>query len=131
MIMEYLYHLANASLTLRIVEFLHSNPVLPLEFVTIIHHMEGWIVRIKMKRPLNAKTDGDFRALMLELGVAYQPTPLMQQALQALAMGQPALQVMQDYQVAVVSHGPPAQTEIEAFRHHFIQGLGYCPANLA
>lgn len=49
--MEYLYYLANASLTLRIVECLHSRPQLPLSFVTVIHQIDGWVVKVKMKSP--------------------------------------------------------------------------------
>lgn len=129
--MEYRYYLANASLTLRIVEFLHDRPELRLEYVTIIHRLEGWVVRIMLQQSLSPQAAGDFQALLLELGVPYQAPPLIERALQALATGESALKVMQDYQVAVVSHGPPMQSEIEAFREHFIQGLGYCPSNLA
>ncbi len=41
--MEYLYYLANASLTLRIVEYLHFKPHLPVCFVTVIHQLDGWV----------------------------------------------------------------------------------------
>jgi hypothetical protein len=37
---------------------------------------------------------------------------------------------MQRYQVAVIAHGQPDLSEIEAFRQQFIQGLGYCPETL-
>jgi hypothetical protein len=48
-----------------------------------------------------------------------------------LAGGQSPVDVMRRYQVAVVSHGKPEKEEIEAFRQHFIRGLGYCPQTLA
>ena len=59
--MEYLYYLANASLTLRIVEHLHGRPQMPLSFITVIHQIDGWVVKVKMKSPLNSQQDGDFR----------------------------------------------------------------------
>jgi hypothetical protein len=34
-------------------------------------------------------------------------------------------------QVAVVSHGYPDKSDIEAFRQQFTMGLGYCPETLA
>jgi len=56
--MEYLYYLANASLMLRI-EYLHGKPQTPVSFVTVIHQINGWVVKVKMK-PLNPQEDGDF-----------------------------------------------------------------------
>ena len=129
--MEYRYYLANASLTLRVVEFLKAHPRLPLQYVTVIHGIEGWVVRIKMEVLLTPQADGDFRAVMLELGIPYQPSLIVDEALRTLAAGESALKVMEEYKVAVVSHGPPMESEIEAFREHFIEGLGYCPSNLA
>ena len=41
------------------------------------------------------------------------------------------MEVMQRYQVAVVSHGTPDRAEIEEFRTQFVRGLGYCPETLA
>ena len=55
--MEYLYYLGNASLTLRIVEYLHSRPQLPVSFVTVIHQIDGWVVKVKMKSPLNTQQE--------------------------------------------------------------------------
>lgn len=53
--MEYLYYLANASLTLRVVQYLHGRPQLPVSFVTVIHQIDGWVVRIKLKNPVSSK----------------------------------------------------------------------------
>jgi hypothetical protein len=129
--MEYLYYLANASLTLRIVEQLHSMKHLPVGFMTVIHQIDGWVVKVKMNQPLDAQQDGDFRAFMNELGVVYQPGIRVQMALWGLETGQSPVDVMQRYQVAVVSHGTPDRSEIEEFRKQFVQGLGYCPETLA
>jgi hypothetical protein len=129
--MDYLYFLANASLTLRVVEYLHSTPWLPVQFITVIHQIDGWVVKIKMNGPLTPHQHGDFRALMNELGIPYDPEIRLQMALWSLETGQSPIDVMRRYQVAVVSHGHPDKSDIEAFRQQFTMGLGYCPETLA
>ncbi|OLP16297.1 hypothetical protein BST81_22105 [Leptolyngbya sp. 'hensonii'] len=129
--MEYIYYLSNASLTLRVVEHLHAAPQLPVRFMTVIHQIDGWIVKIKLSRPLNAQDDGDFRAYLNELGIPYEPEIRIQMALWSLETGQSAVEVMRCYQVAIVSHGNPDRSEIEEFRKQFVMGLGYCPETLA
>ncbi|ABA24398.1 conserved hypothetical protein [Trichormus variabilis ATCC 29413] len=129
--MEYLYYLANASLTLRVVQYLHGRPQLPVSFVTVIHQIDGWVVRIKLKNPVSSQEDGDFRAFLNELGISYEPPMRVQMALWSLEAGQCPVDVMRRYQVAIVSHGSPEREEIEAFRQQFVRGLGYCPETLA
>lgn len=58
--MEYLYYLANASLTLRLVKYLHGLPQIPVSYVTVINLLDGWVVNVKMKFPLNPQQDKDF-----------------------------------------------------------------------
>jgi hypothetical protein len=129
--MDYLYYLANASLTLRIVEFLHTRTQLPLRFMTVVHRLDGWIVRVNFSHPIAAQEDGDFRAFLNELGISHDPNIRVKMALWGLENGQSPVEVMQQYQIAVVSHGRPDRIEIEAFREQFVQGLGYCPETLA
>lgn len=129
--MEYLYYLGNASLTLRIVEYLHSRLELPVSFVTVIHQIDGWVVKVKMKSRLNTQQDGDFRAFLNELGIAYEAPIRVRMALWSLEAGQSPVDVMRRYQVAIVSHGSPEREEIESFRQQFVRGLGYCPETLA
>jgi hypothetical protein len=129
--MEHLYYLANASLTLRLVQFLHGKPEIPVSFVTVIHQIDGWVVRIKFKYPLCDQMDGDIRAFFNELGISYEPPMRVQMAFWSLEAGQSAVDVMRRYQVAIVSHGNPENGEIEAFRQQFVRGLGYCPETLA
>ncbi|MCL6436004.1 MAG: hypothetical protein K6T90_17690 [Leptolyngbyaceae cyanobacterium HOT.MB2.61] len=129
--MDYLYYLANASLTLRIVEYLHTSKHLPVLFLTVIHQIDGWIVRVKMSQYLEPQQHGDFQAFMNELGVPFEPNIRVQMALWGLETGQSPIDVMHRYQVAVVSHGQPDREEIEEFRKQFVQGLGYCPETLA
>lgn len=129
--MEYTYYLANASLTLRVVEHLLGALRLPLEFMTVIHQIDGWVIRIKMDDGIKADEAEDFRAYMNELGIAYDPGIRVRMALWGLETGQSPIDVMRRYQVAIVSHGKPDREEIEAFRRQFVMGLGYCPETLA
>ena len=129
--MEYLYYIANASLTLRIAEYLHSASHLPVDFMSVIHQIDGWVVRIKLKGQVSPQEDGDFRAFLNELGISYEPPMRVQMALWSLEAGQCPVDVMRRYQVAIVSHGSPERDEIEAFRQQFVRGLGYCPETLA
>lgn len=129
--MEYLYYLANASLTLRIIEYLHGRSQMPVAFVTVIHQIDGWVVKVKMNSPLSPQQTGDFQAFLNELGISYEPPMRVNMALWSLEAGQSPIDVMRRYQVAVVSHGSPEREEIEAFRQQFVRGLGYCPETLA
>lgn len=129
--MEYLYYLANASLTLRIIQLLHARPQIPLSFVTVIHQIDGWVVRVKLRGQISPQEDGDIRAFLNELGISYEPPMRVQMALWSLEAGQCPVDVMRRYQVAIVSHGNPEKEEIEAFRQQFVRGLGYCPETLA
>ncbi|MDC0832868.1 hypothetical protein CKA32_002559 [Geitlerinema sp. FC II] len=128
--MDYLYYLANASLTLRVVEHLKRNNF-PVQFVTVIHQIDGWAIRVKMESPLEARQDGDFQAYLKELGIPYPSNIRVQMAMWSLETGQTPVDVMRRYQVAIVCHGRPDIEEIEAFRHQFVRGLGYCPETLA
>ncbi len=129
--MEYLYYLANASLTLRVVQYLHARPRIPVSFITVIHQIDGWVVRVKLDYPINNNEDGDIRAFFNELGIRYEPPMRVQMALWSLEAQQNPVEVMRRYQVAIVSHGSPDKEEIEAFRQQFVRGLGYCPETLA
>ncbi|CAD0226031.1 hypothetical protein PA905_19390 [Planktothrix agardhii CCAP 1459/11A] len=129
--MEYLYYLANTSLTLRVIDFLCSNHSFPVEFITVIHQIDGWIVKVKMCQYLTPQEHGDFRAFMQELGIPYEPDMRILMALWGLETGQSPLSVMRRYQVAVVSHGIPNREDVESFRTQFVRGLGYCPEALA
>jgi hypothetical protein len=128
---EYLYYLATASLTLRVVEYLHTIPWLSVKFMTVIHQIDGWVVKVKLNESLDPERDGNFRAFLNELGIPYDPEIRVRMALWGLETGQSPVDVMRRYQVAVVSHGTPDRYEIEEFRRQFVQGLGYCPETLA
>lgn len=129
--MDYTYYLANASLTLRLVEYLHSTPWLPVDFMTVIHQIDGWVVRVRLTDALEPYHAGNLQAFLNELGIPFEPSVRVRMACWGLETGQSAVDVMRRYQVAVVSHGAPDSSEIEAFRQQFVQGLGYCPETLA
>ncbi|MBW4655188.1 MAG: hypothetical protein KME20_19425 [Kaiparowitsia implicata GSE-PSE-MK54-09C] len=129
--MDYVYYLANASLTLRIVEFLHQSPRLSVKSLTVIHQIDGWVVKVKLSDVPTLHQDADFRAFLNELGIPYEPDIRVRMALWGLETGQSPVSVMRRYQVAVVSHGNPDFEEIEEFRKQFVSGLGYCPETLA
>ena len=129
--MEYLYYLANASLTLRVVERLLCVTQLPLEFITVIHQIDGWVVKVKLHESATERSQQNLRAFLNEIGIVYEPRFRVRMALWGLEMGQSAVDVMRRYQVAVVSHGKPDRVEIEEFRKQFVTGLGYCPETLA
>lgn len=129
--MEYTYYLANASLTLRVVEHLLASLRLPLDFMTVIHQIDGWVIRIKLHEVIDASDAEDFRAFLNELGISHDPGIRVRMALWGLETGQSPVDVMRRYQVAIVSHGRPDRNEIEAFRRQFVMGLGYCPETLA
>ena len=129
--MEYIFALDNANLTLRVVELLHGNSTLPINAVTVLHHREGWILRVQFKWLPHPQHAGDLLAFMEELGYSYQPSRVIAGVFQGLDAGQSPMDMIKKYQVSVVAHGQPTQVEIEAFRQQFIQGLGYCPPSLA
>jgi hypothetical protein len=130
-LMDYLYFLANASLTLRVTEYLRAMTHLPSSSMTVIHQINGWIVKVKFNHTLTPEQHGDFRAYMNELGIPYQPEMRLQMVFWSLETGQSPIEVMRRYQVAIVSHGTPDLSDIEAFRQQFTKGLGYCPETLA
>ncbi|MEM6449854.1 MAG: hypothetical protein AAF703_06030 [Cyanobacteria bacterium P01_D01_bin.105] len=129
--MEYIYYLTNASLTLRVVERLLGVTQLPLEFMTVVHQMNGWILKVKLHESVGKQALHNFIAFLNEVGTAYDPPFRVRSAFWALEMGQSEKDVMRRYQVAVVSHGKPDRCEIEEFTTQFVTGLGYCPETLA
>lgn len=129
--MEYVYFLANASHTLRVVKYLQAMPHIPVKFITVLHLVDGWVFLVKMDFPLSPQSEGDIKAFLTEMGILYSPPMRVRLALWSLEAGESAINVMRRYQVIVVRHGNPDSSEIEAFRHQFIEKLGYCPQTLA
>ena len=118
--MEYLYFFENASLTLRIFDYLCGFSQMPVALVTVIHQMDGWLVRVKMNSSLNSQQDGDLRAYLNELGTPEEPSRRINMVLASLSAGQSAIDIMHRYQVVVVFHGSPKQEEIQTLRQLLI-----------
>ncbi|AFZ49556.1 hypothetical protein [Dactylococcopsis salina] len=129
--MQYIYFLSNASLTLRLIDHLCRDCQFPTSIVTVIHRIDGWLVKIKFSQELTQAQHKDFQAYLSEIGIPYEPEIRLQMALWSLEVGQSIVDVMRRYQLAVVSHGQPNYSDIEAFREQFTKGLGYCPETLA
>jgi len=129
--MDYIYFLGNASLCLRVVEYLRNSAELPDCILTVIHQIDGWIIRMKFTQILTLNQHGNFTALMGEIGICYDLQPRINQVCWELDANCSALDVMRRYQVAIISHGEPDRTEIDLFREQFTKGLGYCPETLA
>jgi hypothetical protein len=128
--MDYLYYLGNASLVLRIVEYLQRHDIQSVQFMTVIHQLDGWVVKVRCTTAWTENELGNFQAFLQELGISYQPSALIRQSQADLEQGCSPVEVMRRYQVAVIAHGQPEGSEIETFRDQFIQGLGYCPQTL-
>jgi hypothetical protein len=130
--MDYLYYIANASLTLRIIDRLKQYPYAAgYPSITVVHQINGWVVKIRFERPLANQERGNLHAYLSELGISYNPEVRLQMVFWSLETGQSPIDVMRRYQVAIVSHGSPEMHDIEAFRQQFTRGLGYCPETLA
>lgn len=127
---DYLYYLANATLTVQAIEYLKSSD-LSVRLVTVIHQVDGWVLRIRMRTLPSIAQHNRLRSYMEELGIPLPSKPRLQVALWNLDMGQSAVSVMQRYQVAIVSHGAPDTRDIELFCSEFTKGLGYRPETLA
>jgi hypothetical protein len=128
--MEYIYYLANASLTQYIAEYLKRTADLPVAYLTVIHQIDGWVIRIKMSSGLSEVQDGNLRAVLNEAGIPYHPPLRVCYAFRSLESGQTPVSVMHQYRIAIVAHGQPDQEEIATFRQEFVRGLGYCPQSL-
>lgn len=128
--MDYIYYLGKASLVIRVINYLQESEDYPIDFMTVLHQLRGWVVRIKPQNwPLTQQAN--FHALMSELGVSHTPNRRVNNVLHDLEFGDNPVDVMHRYQVAIVVHGVPDTHEIEVFRNQFIEGLGYCPETLA
>lgn len=127
---ESIYSFANASLTLRVIEYLR-NQSLPVESVAVINLIDRWLVKVKMKHPLDAELSKDILAFFNEMGIVYTPSSRIEMALWELETGKSPTEVMNLYQVVIVAYGEPEKEEVEVFREEIVERLGYCPQNMA
>lgn len=129
--MEYVYFLSNASLILRVISYFETMTFLGSASLTVIHQINGWVIRIKTPMVLLSQEDGNIKAFLSELGRQYNPSVRLDMLFRSLDIGDSPVKVMRDYRVAIVSHGKPDLNRIEIFRQEFSRGLGYQPETLA
>ena len=127
---ESIYSFANASLTLRVIEYLR-NQSLPVESVAVINLIDRWLVKVKMKYPLPVELSKNVLAFFNEMGMPYTPSTRIEMALWELEAGKSPTEVMNRYQVVVVAYGEPEKEEVEIFREEIVERLGYRPQNMA
>jgi hypothetical protein len=127
----YIYSFANASLTLRTIEYLRQQSKIPLDSVAVINLIDRWLVKIQLKHSIPLQLALDFRAFLNEIGIPDSPSSRVKMALQKLEAGASPTEVMNRYQVVIVAHGKPEKEEIEIFRQAIVERLGYCPQNMA
>ena len=128
--MQYLYSFANVSLVLRVMHRLSQMTSLPLKSLTVIYLVDRWVVRLSLNHPIPATTERNLIAFLKENGMPHTPSMQVLNALQALDQGRTPTQVMNKYQIVVVSHGVPAPAELHEFCDRFVEGLGYYPPSL-
>lgn len=128
---EYLYSFANASLTLRVIEYLGNQDKIPVDSVVVVNLIDRWLIKIKLKHKINYELAADFQAFLNEMGIIHQPSPRLMMALFQLDAGESPTEVMNRYKIVIVSHGEPEQEEIEIFRTQLVSKLGYCPQSMA
>ncbi|ELS01908.1 hypothetical protein Xen7305DRAFT_00016150 [Xenococcus sp. PCC 7305] len=128
---EYLYSFANASLTLRVIEYLRSQKRVPVDSVIVVNLIDRWLIKIKLKHDINYQLAEDFQSFLNEMGIVHQPSPRLMMALLQLEAGESPTEVMNRYKIVIVANGQPEQEEIEIFRHQLVSKLGYCPQTMA
>lgn len=128
--MQYIYSFANVSLMSRVMDRLSQMSSLPLESLTVIYLIDRWVMQINLGHALRAETEGDLVAFLQENGIPHTPSMAVRNTLNALDQGYPPTQVMNEFQVVVVSHGRPDRTELQEFCDRFVEGLGYYPPSL-
>ena len=128
---KYIYSFANASLTLRAIEYLRQQYKIPLDSVVVINLIDRWLVKIKLRHSISLELEKDIQAFFNEIGMPYEPSARVNMALHKLEAGASPTEVMNLYQVVIVAHGKPEKEEIEFFRKAIVERLGYCPQNMA
>ncbi|MDJ0719234.1 MAG: hypothetical protein QNJ54_34235 [Prochloraceae cyanobacterium] len=125
--MEYIYFLANASLTLRIIDYLEGVTDFQYPCITVMHRITGWLIRIKFDLPITSEQDKNFVAFLSELGIKYEPECDLKVVFESLDYGQSRLEAMFRHKVLIVSHGHSERASVEDYCQKYQERLGYCP----
>lgn len=129
--LEYIYSFPNTSCTLRTITYLRNRYQSYLNSVTVINLVDRWLVKLSIKNSTPYRLVKNLQAFLNEMGSVSQPSSKILAALASLEGGESPTVVMNRYQVVVVVYGKPETTEIEIFRDRVVDGLGYCPQNMA
>ena len=128
---EYIYSFPNTSCTLRTITHLRSKYQGYLDSVAVINLIDRWLVKLSLTNSMPGQLVKNLQAFLGEMGSVCQPSSKIQLALASLERGESPTDVMNRYQVVIVAYGKPETEEIEIFRDRVVDGLGYCPHNMA
>ena len=128
---EYIYSFPNTSCTLRAIALLQNKYQAYINSVAVINSIDRWLIKVNLKSLIPHQFKQNLKAFLSEMGSVAQPSSKIQKALNSLERGEQPTDVMNRYQVVIVSHGKPEIEEIEIFRDRVVDGLGYCPQNMA
>lgn len=127
---KYLYSFPNATLTLKVIEYLSDRYQIELKSVAVINLIDCWLVKIHLQDSIGINLVKNLQAVLQELGFPYQPSPLLKRALTELENGVSPIKIMNQYRIVIVTSGKPDKTEIELFREQIVERLGYYPQNM-
>ena len=128
---EYIYSFSNTSCTIRAIAYLRNKYRADLDSVSVINLIDHWLVRLYIKSSVPDRLTKNLQAFLSEMGSISQASGKIREALASLDSGESPTEVMNRYQVVIVAHGKPETEEIEIFRDRVVDGLGYCPQNMA
>jgi hypothetical protein len=127
----YIYSFPNASFTLIIIEHLRHNYQSVLDSVVVINLIDRWLVKVSFLKTISQTSIKNLQAFFNEMGIVFEPSDKVMDALISLEAGESPTVVMNRYSVVIVVHGKPETEEIEIFRDQIVDRLGYCPQNMA
>lgn len=130
---DWFYHFGKASYVLRIIDYLQAmkrRQSLQVEFITIVHQPQGWIVRIRPSQSWPLESILNIQALMNELGNPTEPNRYIRPVFNALEQGQSLSYVRNHYCISVIDHGLPKPGEVLTFCEQVISEFGYCPESV-
>ena len=128
---EYIYSFPNTSCTLRTIALLRNKYQSYLDSVAVINLIDRWLIRSNLHNSTPYRSIKNLEAFLNEMGSVARPSDKISEALASLDRGESPTNVMNRYKVVVVIYGKPETEEIEIFRDRIVDGLGYCPQNMA
>ena len=128
---EFIYSFPNTSCTLRAIAHLRNKYQAYLDSVVVINLIDRWLISLNTKSSIPYQSVKNLQAFLEEMGSASQPSGKIRSALDSLERGESPTEIMNRERVVIVAYGKPETEEIEIFRDRVVNGLGYCPQNMA